>query len=63
MEPERAGIKIQLYDHDQDVLYVGIICNSRQFLRKNYTLACMNKGELMFIKESKSGPGYRSYQY
>ena len=49
--PEKAGVKIQLYDHDQDVLYVGIICNSRQFLRKNYTLACMNKGELMFIKE------------
>jgi hypothetical protein len=50
-EPVKAGIKIQLYDHDRDVLYVGILCNSRQFLRKKHTLACMNKGEILFIKE------------
>jgi hypothetical protein len=50
-EPEKAGAKIQLYDHDQNVLYVGILCNSRQFLRKKYTLACMNRGEILFIKE------------
>ena len=52
-EPEKSGIKIQIYDRDGDFLYVGVFCNSRQFLRKKYTLACMERGEVLFYNEVK----------
>lgn len=48
-KPEESGIKIQFYDHD--FLDVAIFSNSKILIHKKYTLACMNRGEVLFYKQ------------
>ncbi|KJF44527.1 hypothetical protein [Draconibacterium sediminis] len=52
-EPEEEGIKLQLYNNSEDLLHVGILSNSKNYLREKYTLACMNRGEVIFYKKVK----------
>ncbi|MDX8338330.1 hypothetical protein SLH46_03980 [Draconibacterium sp. IB214405] len=50
-EPEEAGIKLQLYNNTDELLHVGILSNSKNYQREKYTLACMNRGEVIFYKK------------
>ncbi|MDX8337543.1 hypothetical protein SLH46_00020 [Draconibacterium sp. IB214405] len=52
-EPEKEGIKLQLYNNSEDLLHVGILSNSKNYLREKYTLACINRGEVIFYKKVK----------
>lgn len=52
-EPEKSGIKIQVYDRDEEFLYLGVFSNSKNLFLKKYTLACMNRGEVLFYREVK----------
>lgn len=50
-EAEKEGIKLQLYNNTEDLLHVGILSNSKNYQRQKYTLACMNRGEVIFYKK------------
>ncbi|QIA09755.1 alpha-2-macroglobulin family protein [Draconibacterium halophilum] len=50
-EAEKEGIKLQLYNNSEDLLHVGILSNSKNYYRQKYTLACMNRGEVIFYKK------------
>ncbi|MBT6006158.1 MAG: hypothetical protein HOG79_10595, partial [Prolixibacteraceae bacterium] len=51
IQPEKSGIKLQIIESNENGLDVSIFSSPKKSEAKVYTLACANRGEVLFYRE------------